>query len=131
MFPTKIIGLDCPGKICSESFCDHNYLMFILYGLMTYHWKGLKENYNFVINSTSITICIKSYNHTKFLTHLFSRNLVAFYNKLSFCSLDTCCSQGQPCAWWNKGLNCFREQPCPLGRNGPKLPKGSPGNKCI
>jgi hypothetical protein len=45
--------------------------MFIFIWVLTYHWKGLKEKYNFVIKNTSIIICVKSYDHTKFLTRLF------------------------------------------------------------
>jgi len=38
-----------------------------LYSLVTYHWKGLKERYNFVIGNISIKI----YDETKFGTHFF------------------------------------------------------------
>ncbi len=35
-----------PGEqSCFESFRNHNHLWFILYKLVTYHWKGFKEGY--------------------------------------------------------------------------------------
>jgi hypothetical protein len=42
-----------------------------LYRLTTYHWKGLEENYNFVIKKKNqLEFICKSYDHTKFQTHL-------------------------------------------------------------
>jgi hypothetical protein len=48
-------------------------LCSLLYRLMTYHYKCLEKNYNFVFEGTLIKIHMKSYNHTKFWKHLFSR----------------------------------------------------------
>ncbi len=51
---------------CFESFCNHNHFMFILYKFMTYHWKGVEKDYNFVIGSISIKIHMKKYVYIKF-----------------------------------------------------------------
>jgi len=41
---------------------------FFIYKLVTYHWKGLKESYNFVIESISIEIHMqKLWSHNIFL----------------------------------------------------------------
>jgi len=37
---------------------------------VTYCWKGLEENYNFVVGKNSIRIWMQNYDHTKFQTHL-------------------------------------------------------------
>jgi hypothetical protein len=44
---------NAPRNICSEFLCNHISFL-LLYMFMTYHWKGFKEKYNFVIENTLI-----------------------------------------------------------------------------
>jgi hypothetical protein len=37
----------------------------LLYKFATYHWKGLKENYNFIVGSISIKIYMKNFKSHK------------------------------------------------------------------
>jgi hypothetical protein len=62
------------------------------YKLVTYPWKILKEGYNFVVEN----IC-KSYDHTKFRTHLFLNE-----HGCSLGQLRPISPLGQPCAWGAK-----------------------------
>jgi len=50
-----------------QIFFNHSHHMFVLYRLVAYHWKGLKEGYNFVVGSTSIQICMKKLKSHKIL----------------------------------------------------------------
>ncbi len=42
------------GNICFNFFSNQNHFIVLFNKLATYHWKGLKKNYNFVVGSTSI-----------------------------------------------------------------------------
>jgi hypothetical protein len=46
-----------------------------LYSLVTYHSKGFEEMYNFVVEELQFKLTCKSYDHTKFQTHLFPEGI--------------------------------------------------------
>ncbi len=96
-------------KFLEETYVSNIFAIIIisclfLYMLVTHHWKGFKEIYNFVIGSTLIKIIYKSCNHKKFRTHLFPKEHGCSLGNLTPCS---------PCTWlaW--------------GKNEPKLPQGT------
>jgi hypothetical protein len=66
-----------------------------LYGLVTYHWKGLEIDYNFVVRNISIRIDMKKIKVIKFEHICSPKNMIAFHNNLKpFLPREHGCSQG-------------------------------------
>jgi hypothetical protein len=93
-----------------------------LYKLVIYHLKGFKEIYNFVIENTSFKIHM-SYDHTKFQTHLFSKDIVAPQGNLSPYFLGTWLALGSYSCSKGKGTSKLPlRATISLKKEKPKLP---------
>jgi hypothetical protein len=81
---------------CFELFLITTISCLFLYELVTYYWKGLKKNYNFVVKNTSIKIDMKKINVIKF-KHIYSpKNMIALHNNLRpFLPKEHSCSPRQ------------------------------------
>jgi len=67
-----------------------------LYGLVTYHWKGRKKDYNFVIKNISIKIDMKKIKVIKFKHICSPKNMVVLQSNLRpFLPREHGCSLGQ------------------------------------
>jgi hypothetical protein len=93
---------------CFQLFPITTISCLFLYELVTYYWKGLKKDYNFVVKNTSIKIDMKKIKVIKFKHISSPKNMIVLRNNLTFfLPKEHSCSPRQLRTFFSLGTRLF------------------------